>query len=127
MLTKLSTLLAVATLSLALTATAQQVVVPAYQAKNAWYADAVAKMKAKPAFQPQRKAKNVILFVGDGMGISTVTAARILEGQLQGKNGEENNLSFDFFPFTGLAKTYNVDLQTPDSAGTMTAMMSGVN
>ena len=30
------------------------------------------------------KAKNLILFIGDGMGISTVTAARILEGQLRG-------------------------------------------
>ncbi|TAA43658.1 alkaline phosphatase [Corallincola spongiicola] len=72
------------------------------------------------------KAKNVILFVGDGMGISTVTAARILEGQMQGGNGEEHMLSFDMMPFAGLAKTYNVDAQTPDSAGTMTAMMSGV-
>ncbi|MDA7746767.1 alkaline phosphatase [Psychromonas sp.] len=71
-------------------------------------------------------AKNVILFIGDGMGVSTVTAARILEGQEKGNNGEENNLSFDLFPFAGLAKTYNVNAQTPDSAGTMTAMMSGV-
>jgi alkaline phosphatase len=71
-------------------------------------------------------AKNVILFVGDGMGISTVTAARILEGQNQGHSGEENMLSFDKFPFTALAKTYNTDQQTPDSAGTMTAMMTGV-
>ncbi|MEC7689260.1 MAG: alkaline phosphatase [Pseudomonadota bacterium] len=72
------------------------------------------------------KAKNVILFVGDGMGVSTVTAARIMEGQMNGDNGEENQLSFDRFPFAGLSKTYNVDAQTPDSAGTMTAMMSGV-
>ncbi|MEW9796516.1 alkaline phosphatase [Alteromonas sp. CYL-A6] len=72
------------------------------------------------------QAKNVILFVGDGMGISTVTAARIMEGQLNGLQGEENQLSFDAFPFAGLSKTYNVDAQTPDSAGTMTAMMSGV-
>lgn len=71
-------------------------------------------------------AKNVILFVGDGMGISTVTAARIYAGQQQGMSGEENLLSFEKFPFTGLSKTYNVDAQTPDSAGTMTAMMSGV-
>ena len=71
-------------------------------------------------------AKNVILFVGDGMGISTVTASRILEGQMKGQMGEENNLSFDKFPFAGLSKTYNVDAQTPDSAGTMTAMMSGI-
>ncbi|WP_440904933.1 alkaline phosphatase [Catenovulum sp. SX2] len=71
-------------------------------------------------------AKNVILFVGDGMGISTVTAARILDGQKKGMLGEENKLSFDKFPIAGLSKTYNVDAQTPDSAGTMTAMMSGV-
>ena len=71
-------------------------------------------------------AKNVILFVGDGMGVSTVTAARILEGQMKGLAGEENQLSFDRFPFSGLSKTYNVDAQTPDSAGTMTAMMSGI-
>ncbi|MFT2091226.1 alkaline phosphatase [Paraglaciecola sp. 2405UD69-4] len=72
------------------------------------------------------QAKNVILFVGDGMGVSTITAARILEGQLNGEQGEDNQLSFESFPFAGLAKTYNVDAQTPDSAGTMTAMMSGV-
>lgn len=71
-------------------------------------------------------AKNVILFIGDGMGISTVTAARILDGQMKGLEGEENQLSFDAFPFSGLSKTYNVDAQTPDSAGTMTAMMSGI-
>lgn len=76
--------------------------------------------------QLRGQAKNVILFVGDGMGISTVTAARILEGQMNGLQGEENQLSFDRFPFSGLSKTYNVDAQTPDSAGTMTAMMSGV-
>ena len=72
------------------------------------------------------KAKNIILFVGDGMGVSTVTAARILDGQNKGMMGEENQLSFEKMPFAGLAKTYNVDAQTPDSAGTMTAMMSGV-
>lgn len=72
------------------------------------------------------KAKNVILFVGDGMGISTVTAARILAGQNMGKMGEEHELSFDKFPYSGFVKTYNVDAQTPDSAGTMTAMVSGV-
>lgn len=72
------------------------------------------------------RAKNVILFVGDGMGVSTVTASRIFDGQLRGESGEENSLSFDRFPYVGMSKTYNVDAQTPDSAGTMTAMMSGV-
>lgn len=71
-------------------------------------------------------AKNIILFIGDGMGISTVTAARILEGQRQGGSGEENVLSWGAMPFAGLAKTYNVNAQTADSAGTMTAIMTGV-
>ncbi|GAA4365315.1 alkaline phosphatase [Kangiella marina] len=71
-------------------------------------------------------AKNVILFVGDGMGVSTVTAARIFAGQKAGHTGEEYQLSFDKFPVAGFAKTYNTNQQTPDSAGTMTAMISGV-
>ncbi|MBS7456241.1 alkaline phosphatase [Coralloluteibacterium stylophorae] len=71
-------------------------------------------------------ASKVILFVGDGMSLTTVAAARILEGQLRGAPGEENRLSFERFPYTALSKTYNTDQQTPDSAGTMSAMMSGV-
>jgi len=98
--------------------------IPEYQKTNPWFKEAksIVKRKGSHSF----KAKNVILFVGDGMGVSTVTAARILEGQMKGMQGEENNLSMDLFPYIGLAKTYNVDAQTPDSAGTMTAMMSGV-
>ncbi len=96
---------------------------------NAWYTAGQNKATRSATYDQTSEAgaaKNVILFVGDGMGISTVTAARILEGQLKGMAGEENVLSFGEFPFAGLAKTYNVDAQTPDSAGTMTAMMSGV-
>jgi len=70
-------------------------------------------------------AKNVILFLGDGMGISTVTAARILAGQLKGMSGEEHALSFDQFEHVSLVKTYNTDAQVPDSAGTITAILSG--
>ena len=74
---------------------------------------------------PDGSARNVILFVGDGMGVSTVTAARILEGQKQGRTGEEHYLSFERFPNVALVKTYNTDLQVPDSAGTMTALVTG--
>lgn len=69
--------------------------------------------------------RNVILFVGDGMGVSTVTAARILDGQNRGQPGEENYLAFERFPHLALVKTYTVDAQVPDSAGTMTALMTG--
>ncbi|HJT96937.1 MAG TPA: alkaline phosphatase, partial [Rhodanobacteraceae bacterium] len=71
-------------------------------------------------------AKNVIVFLGDGMSITTITAARILDGQRRGGSGEENRLSFENFPATALSRTYETDFQTPDSAGTMTAIMSGV-
>ncbi|GFR70753.1 alkaline phosphatase [Elysia marginata] len=71
-------------------------------------------------------AKNAILMVGDGMGIPSVTAGRIWKGQLNGQSGEENKLSFENFPNVGLSKTYNVDRQVPDSAGTANAMMSGI-
>uniref|UniRef100_A0A8C5SC46 Alkaline phosphatase n=1 Tax=Laticauda laticaudata TaxID=8630 RepID=A0A8C5SC46_LATLA len=71
-------------------------------------------------------AKNVILFLGDGMGISTVTAARILKGQLQQRTGEETILEMDRFPFVALSKTYNTNAQVPDSAGTATAYLCGV-
>ncbi|KAK3599101.1 hypothetical protein CHS0354_016358 [Potamilus streckersoni] len=71
-------------------------------------------------------AKNVIMFLGDGMGVATVTAARIYKGQLNGNPGEETVLSFEEFPNLGLAKTYNIDRQTPDSAATATAYLCGV-
>ena len=74
----------------------------------------------------RRRAKNIILFVGDGMGVSTVTAARIYDGQLKGSSGEENSLFFETLPYMAMSKTYNTNQQTPDSAGTMTAMMTGM-
>jgi alkaline phosphatase len=81
---------------------------------------------AKAAQSAGAHAKNIILFVGDGMGVSTVTAARILDGQMKGRSGEENRLFFETFPHLALSKTFNTNQQTPDSAGTMTAMMSGI-
>ncbi|MCO7223927.1 alkaline phosphatase [Pleionea sp. CnH1-48] len=101
-------------------------VLPESQKNSSWYTDAQSKLTSKLAQRPANKAKNVILFVGDGMGVSTLTAARILQGQQAGNSGEEGYLSFEKFPFSALVKTYNVDAQTPDSAGTMTAMMSGL-
>ena len=72
------------------------------------------------------RAKNVILFVADGMGISTITAARIFDGQSRGENGEENSLSFERFPHVAMVKTYNTNAQVPDSAGTASAMTTGI-
>ncbi|RZF36964.1 hypothetical protein LSTR_LSTR004652 [Laodelphax striatellus] len=76
--------------------------------------------------QQTNRAKNIILFVGDGMSMTTVTAARIYGGQIDGKNGESSSLSFENFPHTGLAKTYCVNSQVADSACTATAYLTGV-
>jgi alkaline phosphatase len=88
-------------------------------------------MRLKEAPKPGR-ARNVILFVGDGMGISTITAARIFEKQRRtreagfAETGEENSLSFESMPHVALVKTYNTNAQVPDSAGTATALNTGI-
>ncbi|KAG6795815.1 alkaline phosphatase isoform X3 [Apis mellifera caucasica] len=50
-------------------------------------------------------ARGVVLFVGDGMGMSTLTAARILSGQRRGNTGEEAQLAWDSFPAVALARS----------------------
>lgn len=72
------------------------------------------------------RARNVVLFIGDGMSLTTVATARILAGQLAGGSGEENLLAFERLPHVALLKTYNTNQQVPDSAGTATAMLTGV-
>ncbi|MFA5630004.1 MAG: alkaline phosphatase [Porticoccaceae bacterium] len=92
-----------------------------------WQQQGQSALQAALAAQPNTgKAKNIILFVGDGNGITSVTATRIFDGQSRGGNGEENVLSYERFPHVALAKTYNTNMQTPDSAGTMSAIMTGV-
>lgn len=100
---------------------------PKEPAAAAWYrsgARAVAQHESEPI--NRKHARNVILFVGDGMGISTVTAARILEGQRAGGNGEDHRLAFETLPFLALSKTYSTTQQTSDSAPTATAMVAGI-
>ena len=92
-----------------------------------WWADGARTAREGAALRPKPgRAKNVILFIGDGMGLSTIAAARIREGQLRGASGEENALSFERFPYVSLSKTYSVNGQTADSAPTMTAMVTGI-
>ena len=65
-------------------------VVQADVQENPWYRDGrQAVAAAKAGSSSQSPAQNVILFVGDGMGLSTINAARILGGQLRGESGEE--------------------------------------
>ncbi len=88
-----------------------------------WYLSGAARAAANGAVQG--RARNVVIFLGDGMGLPTVAAARILEGQRHGQSGEENALAFETLPATALSKTYAANSQTPDSASTMTAIATG--
>lgn len=82
--------------------------------------------KAVSAPRYEGQAKNIVFFVGDGMGVATHTISRIYKGQKAGRSGEEESLVWEDWDYTGLIKTYNTDSQVPDSAGTATAMFSGV-
>lgn len=103
---------------------------PFADAQSAEYWDALGRSDIRKALEAAKLntnvAKNVILFVGDGMDITTITAARILKGQKKGNPGEEEKISWEEFSHAAFSKTYNTDRQVADSAGTATAMFSGV-
>lgn len=104
---------------------AQETLFP--QEKDPWYEGGAALLQKRLAMRPiDTPAKNVILMIGDGMGPNTVFAARLFEGQSRGKSGEEHVLAFERFPHVAYAKTYTTNAQTPDSAGTASAMMTGI-
>jgi alkaline phosphatase len=69
---------------------------------------------------PFEPSKNVLFFLGDGMGITTMTAARIY------KVGEDGELTMDQLPETAFVHTYSADGQVTDSAPSMAAYMTGV-
>ncbi len=70
--------------------------------------------------QAAGEAKNVIFFLGDGMGPATVTASRIY------KYGESGSLTMESLKRTARIKTFSNDAQTTDSAPSMAAYMTGV-
>ena len=110
-------------------ATTPRITVPVIQHPDAetaawWFRDGAAQAAERGAMHGH--ARNVIVFVGDGMSFTTVAAARILDGQRKGGPGENNRLAWETWPATAFSKTYETDAQTPDSAGTMTAMSTGV-
>ncbi|MGE0800835.1 MAG: alkaline phosphatase, partial [Lautropia sp.] len=64
--------------------------------------------------------KNVLFFLGDGMGITTLTAMRIYSV------GEDGDLTIDRLPESAFVRTYSEDGQVTDSAPSMAAYMTGV-
>lgn len=81
--------------------------------------DATATATAEEALYAGPRARNVIIFVGDGMGVSTVGATRVYSV------GVDGQLVLDRMPHSALSRTADADHITPDSASTMTAMMTG--
>ena len=64
--------------------------------------------------------KNVLFFLGDGMGMTTMTAARIYQV------GEAGELTMDTLPEMAFVKTFSANAQVTDSAPSMAAYMTGV-
>lgn len=71
-----------------------------------------------------KKVKNVIFFLGDGMGQSPITAARLLsKGISEGKY--HGLLEMDLMDYRGLVTTSGTDSIATDSANSMSAYMTG--
>nr|WLK66394.1 glutathione S-transferase [Eocanthecona furcellata] len=68
----------------------------------------------------KRVAKNVILFIGDGMGPNTITAARIY------KESKEGYLYWEKFDHVGALKTYSNNKLVTDPGCSATALFAGV-
>jgi alkaline phosphatase len=68
---------------------------------------------------PSAHPKNIIFFLGDGMGMNTLTAARIYAV------GEDGELTLDTLPESAFVKTFSNDAQVTDSAASMAAYMTG--
>lgn len=81
------------------------------------------------------RAKNIIIFVGDGMSLPTVTAARVYKGQFLVNNtetqqgdlteGNSADIYWETFPNVAHSKTYSINYMVPDSAATATAIFAG--
>jgi alkaline phosphatase len=116
------TLLALAAATLAAPVLAQPAITTADYRRQA--EAELARLKA--ARPIERRAKNVIIFIGDGMGVSTLTAARIHQGQRGGVDGESFQTAMDGLAHSALVKTYGHDAQVVDSAPSATAILAGV-
>ncbi|MFN3839011.1 MAG: alkaline phosphatase [Brevundimonas sp.] len=97
------------------------------QSSDAYFIAAQADLATRLVVTPNTdRARNIILFVGDGMGTSTLTAARIFQGQSRGVDGASTWTTLDRLPYAGLVRTYSHDSLVADSAPSATGLLSGV-
>jgi alkaline phosphatase len=67
-----------------------------------------------------KPVKNLVIMIGDGMGIEQITAARVAFG------GHEGRLNLDEIRYTGFAITHSANNLVTDSAAAGTALATGV-
>ena len=71
-----------------------------------------------------RKAKNIVLFIGDGMTTNMITAARLIAHK--SVNGRyQTKMMMDQFPVLGHQMTHSMDSFITDSANSATALYTG--
>jgi len=72
------------------------------------------------------KPKNIILFIGDGMGMGHVQTASLQKAMNEKKLPIESRLTFESFPVTGYLTTHSETNIVTDSAAAGTALACGV-
>lgn len=75
------------------------------------------KQEPLPTFLPGQQAQNVILMIGDGMGLAQITAAMY---------SNRNRISLEQFPVVGFHKQHSYNDLITDSAAGATAFACGV-
>ncbi len=97
------------------------------QASSDWFTAGQNTIEQRLALEPNtNRARNVILLNADGNGVATNYAVRLFAGQQAGGLGDDHVLPHETFPHMALVKTYTTNGQTPDSAPTASAMLTGV-
>ncbi len=71
------------------------------------------------ALLPDAPVKNIILYIGDGMGIAEISTARISQ------KGTSGRMTMEKMPVTGLEYTQSADTLITDSAAGATALATG--
>jgi len=71
------------------------------------------------SFAQAPKVKNVIFFIGDGMGLESVDLSRIIIV------GKDEYFTFETAPYVGIAKTFSANTLVTDSAAAGTALATG--
>jgi alkaline phosphatase len=77
-------------------------------------------IKTCPSLEGEREVKNIILLIGDGMGLGQVMLTRSTSVGIDGR------LNMETFPVVGLMRTHSANSLVTDSAASATAMACGI-